>query len=226
MLCLRDVRASNSLHSCSIPIDTQTRGTTITEPMKTLTRSELGAVAILLGEFWLRELTLARVQQLCATEITDALSAFEWSLPQATDDDLQEHLERLQIDYCQLLIGPKGHISPVESVWAADQFQSKSVDQMKSFFDLLPGYQPPDRFHDHIGVQLDFAGHLLIAADQHASAETEQADDLLETYVQQRIVWAKPMLAKVHRQAQTSFYRRLSTVTQQWISFFESKPSS
>ena len=97
---------------------------------------------------------------------------------------------------------------------------------MKSFFDLLPEYQPPDRFHDHIGVQLDFAGHLLIAADQQTADESEQADDLVKTYVQQRIVWAKPMLKKVHQQAQTSFYRRLSAVTQQWICFFESKQRS
>ena len=196
------------------------------EPMKTLSRSELGAVAILLGEFWLRELTPARVEQLCTPQIAAALAAFDWSLPQATDVDLKESLERFQIDYCQLLIGPKGHISPVESVWSADQFQSQSVDKMKSFFDLLPVYTPPDRFHDHIGVQLDFAGHLLIAADQQTTDEFVQTDDLLETYVQQCIVWAKPMLKTVHQQAQTSFYRRLSTVTQQWIGFFESKPSS
>ena len=191
-----------------------------------MTRSELGAVAILLGEFWLQELTAVRIQQLSKSEIAAALEALDWSLPQPTDDDLVESLERLQIDYCQLLIGPQGHVSPVESVWASDQFQSQSVDTMKSFFDLLPDYQPPDRFHDHIGVQLDFAGHLLIAADRQPTNELEQADDLLETYVQQRVVWAKPMLKKVHQQAQTSFYRQLSTVTQEWIRFFESKPTS
>ena len=61
----------------------------------------------MLGEFWLRELTLARVEQLGSTEIATALSAFEWSLPQVTDGDVVEKLEQLQIDYCQLLIGPK-----------------------------------------------------------------------------------------------------------------------
>lgn len=203
-----------------------TRGTVITDLMKTLTRSELGAVAILLGEFWLRELTSARVEQLCAADITNALSALDWSLPQVTDGDLEDHLERLQIDYCQLLIGPQGHVSPVESIWIADQFQSQSIDKMKSFFDLLPDYQPPDRFHDHVGVQLDFAGHLLIAADQQTPDELEQADNLLETYVQQCVAWAKPMLEKVHQQAQTSFYRQLTTVTQQWIGFFEPERNS
>ena len=202
------------------------KGTVIEEPLKTLTRSELGAVAILLGEFWLQELTAQRIQQLSTSEIAAALEALDWSLPQPTEDDLVGSLERLQIDYCQLLIGPQGHVSPVESVWASDQFQSQSVDTMKSFFDLLPDYQPPDRFHDHVGVQLDFAGHLLIAADRQPTNELEQADDLLETYVQQRVVWAKPMLKKVHQQAQTSFYRQLSTVTQEWIRFFESKPTS
>jgi len=74
--------------------------------LKTLTRSELGAVAILLGEFWLRELTLQRLEQLSQTEIADSLAALGWSLPQLSDGDVEEDLERLQIDYCQLLIGP------------------------------------------------------------------------------------------------------------------------
>lgn len=138
-----------------------------------------------------------------------------------TDGDLEQELERLQIDYCQLLIGPQGHVSPVESVWATDQFQSNSVDAMRSFFDLLPSYRPPDKFHDHIGVQLDFAGHLLMAADQQTAGQLEQADYLFKTYLQHRVLWAKPMLKKVHQQAQTSFYRQLSTVTRQWIGFYE-----
>jgi len=141
-----------------------------------------------------------------------------------TEDDWEENLERLQVDYCQLLIGPQGHISPVESVWTADQFQSKSVDEMKAFFDLLPNYQPPDKFHDHIGVQLDFAGHLLIATDRQTSDDHQPQDDLLRTYLHVRVTWAKPMLKKVQQQAQTKFYRQLSTVTQQWLSIFEAEP--
>ncbi len=177
----------------------------------------------------MKELSAARIEQLSTSEISDALDALGWQMPQPADDDLEENLERLQTDYCQLLIGPKGHVSPIESVWTADQFQSPSVDKMKSFFDLLPNYQPPDRFHDHIGVQLDFAGHLLLAADQetdNAPGTLDHADDLLKTYVQRRLVWTRPMLKKVQQQAQTGFYVQLSSVTQEWIRLFQPKPTS
>jgi len=143
-------------------------------------------------------------------------------LPQSDDDE--GVLERLQIDYCQLLIGPKGHLSPVESVWVADQFQSQTVDAMKSFFELLPDYQPPDRFHDHIGVQLDFAGHLLQAADK-AGKDSDQADDLVRVFTQQRLAWTAPLLEKVERQAKSLFYRQLADATKRWLRFFDSKPS-
>ena len=140
----------------------------------------------------------------------------------AKGKSLDEDLERLQIDYCQLLIGPKGHLSPVESVWASDQFQSKSVDAMQSFFDLLSDYQPPDGFHDHIGVQLDFAGHLLQAADR-AAQDSDRADDLVNIFVRKRLAWTTPLLQKVKQQAQTTFYRQLAEATECWLDFFNLK---
>lgn len=130
-------------------------------------RTALGSVAKLLGELWLREVTLQRLQQLHADRsIGDSLKSLGMELPSVNADAVDAKIEELAIDYCQLLIGPKGHLSPVQSVWVAEQFQSSCVDAMKSFFELLPGYQPPGSFHDHIGVQLDFAGSVLIAADR------------------------------------------------------------
>lgn len=138
-------------------------------------RASIGSVAKLLGELWLREVTLSRLHQLHAdASIGDSLKSLGLELPHLTADAIDEKIEDLAIDYCQLLIGPKGHISPVQSVWVAEQFQSTSVDAMKSFFELLPGYQPPGSFHDHVGVQLDFAGSMLIATDHLAQPESSQ----------------------------------------------------
>ena len=164
------------------------------------------------------------------SKIADALASLPLKLPYATTtatvtatgQSLDDDLERLQIDYCQLLIGPKGHLSPVESVWVSDQFQSKSVDAMQSFFDLLTDYQPPDGFHDHIGVQLDFAGHVLQSADR-AGKDFEQADDLVNVFVLKRLAWTPPLLQKVKQQAQTTFYRQLAEATERWLDFFNIK---
>ena len=197
------------------------QGFFINNAFNTLERSELGAVAILLGEFWLRELTAKRTKQLSQSDIADALTSLPLYLPGSRGENQEEDLERLQIDYCQLLIGPKGHVSPVESVWVADQFQSKAVDAMKSFFDLLSGYQPPDGFHDHIGVQLDFAGHLLQAADQ-VGENFDQTNELVNIFVQKRLVWTTPFLKEAKQRAETNFYRQLAVATQQWLSFFNS----
>ena len=170
----------------------------------------------------MRELTTGRAEQLSQSEVAAALALLPLELPNATGQNSDADLERLQIDYCQLLIGPKGHISPVESVWIADQFQSKSVDVMQSFFDLLPDYQPPDGFHDHIGVQLDFAGHLLQAADRIES-DFDEADELVSVFVQRRLVWTQPLLQQVKQRARTTFYRQLADATERWLSIFDSK---
>ena len=188
----------------------------------------MGAVAILLGELWLRELTANRIGQLSEPETKNALAAIGLPLPNLDkrgEGKSEELIEELQIDFCQLLIGPQGHISPVESVWASEQFQSKTVDQMRAFFELLPGYQPTANFHDHIGVQLDFAGHLLTASANSAAndeqANDEQLDELIAIYVEQRMAWTKPMLEKVKRQAQTEFYQQLADVTLNFVELFK-----
>lgn len=173
-----------------------------------------------MADFWLHELTAKRVKALSPVELGIALRSLPLELPKVADNHLEADLERLQIDYCQMLIGPKNHISPVESVWIAEQFQSKSVDNMRTFFELLPGYSPPGKFYDHIGVQLDFAGHLLQAAARTPD-DAGQVDDLVKVFVQQRLSWTGPFLQNVKHQSQTAFYRQLADATENWLSLFE-----
>ena len=75
-------------------------------------------------------------------------------------------IEQLKVDYCELLVGPKGHISPVQSVWADNQFQSKTAASMNRFFELIPEYKPESNLSDHIGVQLDFLSAILRQTDE------------------------------------------------------------
>ena len=185
----------------------------------------LGHCGILLGSCWMKEMTHESLSALGSDgspELREALKKLEWEIPEPTDSDARDGvIEELAIDYCRLLIGPKGHLSPVESVWVTDQFQSETVSAMQAFFDLLPGYQPPISLHDHIGVQLDYAGNLLIAAGK--SGEPEAFDPVL-AFCGSRLGWIDGLLRGISSLAQTDFYRGLSTATGRWVADVRDRP--
>ncbi len=173
----------------------------------------MGHCGILLGNCWLKEMThqsLAALGRDASASLKEALLDLGWEIPCPND----ETIEALQIDYCRLLIGPKGHLSPVESVWATRQFQSDCVSSMQSFFELLPEYQPPESLLDHIGVQLDCAGHLLIAASHSRHRE---ALEPMVAFAETRLAWPEDLLTGVQERAETEFYRGLANATRGWI---------
>ena len=168
---------------------------------------------MLLGSCWMKEMTHESLLALGRDgnpALWGALQELEWEVPEPSN----ETIESLEIDYCRLLIGPKGHLSPVESVWVSDQFQSETVSAMQSFFDLLPGYRPPISLHDHIGVQLDYAGNLLVAAGK---SQDEAAFEPVLVFCQNRLAWIDGLLRGVNSLAQTDFYRGLATATGHWV---------
>ncbi len=185
----------------------------------------LGHCGILLGSCWMKEMTHESLSALsgdASSELKEALKKLEWEVPVPTDSEARDGvIEKLAIDYCRLLIGPKGHLSPVESVWATDQFQSETVSAMQGFFDLLPGYHPPISLHDHIGVQLDFAGNLLVAA---GNSEEPEAFDPLVAFSGSRLGWIDGLLRGINSLAQTDFYRGLATATGRWVATVQNHP--
>ncbi len=185
----------------------------------------LGHCGILLGNCWLNEMThetLSALGESTSAELKDALRKLEWKIPGPGSSEAREEvIEELAIDYCQLLVGPKGHLSPVESVWVSDQFQSETVSAMKAFFDLLPGYQPPISLQDHIGVQLDYAGNLLIAA---GNSGEPAAFEPLAAFCGSRLTWIDGLLDGVRSRAKTDFYRGLSVATGRWVAEVQSRP--
>lgn len=187
----------------------------------------LGHCGILLGSCWIKEMTLESLSALGAggsPELKDALKKLEWEIPEPADAQARDAvIEELAIDYCRLLIGPKGHLSPVESVWTTDQFQSESVSAMQAFFDLLPEYQPPISLHDHIGVQLDYAGNLLVAAGN--SGEPAAFEPVL-AFCGSRLAWIDGLLRGINSTAQTEFYRGLSTATGRWVAEVQDRPAA
>jgi TorA maturation chaperone TorD len=185
----------------------------------------LGHCGILLGSCWLKEMTeesLSALGESRSAELNEALRKLEWKIPQpASSDARDEVIEELAIDYCRLLVGPKGHLSPVESVWVTDQFQSETVSAMQAFFDLLPGYQPPSSLQDHIGVQLDYAGHLLVAA---GNLQDPAAFEPVAAFCGSRLGWIDGLLRGGKSRARTDFYRGLSTATERWVADVQNGP--
>ena len=186
----------------------------------------LGHCGILLGSCWMKEMTHESLSVLGGDvnpELKEALKKLEWEVPQPTDSEARDSvIEELAIDYCRLLIGPKGHLSPVESVWATDQFQSETVSAMQAFFDLLPDYQPPVSLHDHIGVQLDYAGNLLVAA---GNSKEPAAFEPVLAFCGSRLSWIDGFLQGISSMAQTNFYRGLATATGRWVAEVQLRPN-
>lgn len=186
----------------------------------------LGHCGILLGSCWMKEMTHESLSVLGGDvnpELKEALKKLEWEVPQPTDSEARDSvIEELAIDYCRLLIGPKGHLSPVESVWATDQFQSETVSAMQAFFDLLPDYQPPVSLHDHIGVQLDYAGNLLVAA---GNSKEPAAFEPVLAFCGNRLSWIDGLLQGISSMAQTNFYRGLATATGRWVAEVQLRPN-
>jgi len=123
-----------------------------------------------------------------------------------------EMLDRLAADYCQLLIGPKKHLPPVQSVWADHKFQSVAASSAVRFYELYADYHSPGTIPDHLGCQLHFAAFLL---DQICHEDT--AEQVLAQFRQEHLGWAEQLLQRVTVKADTDFYRGLAVTTTQLI---------
>ena len=167
----------------------------------------LGEISGLLGRLWLREVDTATMQALSSPSFWDLYESLGGFVP---EDLGAESIEKLAVEYCELLIGPKGHISPVQSVWAANQLQSGTSAAMNRFFELVLGYQAQSNLSDHLGVQLDFAGVLL-------QSDEEAAQGVLNLFAQQHLNWAYNFLDKVETQTDSDFYLGLARVTRSMI---------
>ena len=181
-------------------------------PPKSLLKS---TVYQFLGQLWLHEVDAATLHTLNQPGVRAAFEELGGSVPAELDGAT---VERLAIDYCQLLIGPQEQLSPVQSIWEEDQFQGDAAASMNRYFQLIDGYQPPIGIVDHLGVQLNFAAQLVLATETEPSAQT-----LVMQYADDHLKWCDPFLEQVTKKAETDFYRSLARVTKQVLITFEEK---
>ncbi len=171
------------------------------------TSVESAEVVELIGSLWLNEVTEDSLTSMQSEEFRLPFVELGGFIPDSKPDEITE---RLAIEYCQLLIGPKGHISPVQSVWATNQFQSETSASMNRFFELLPSYQPASNLSDHIGVQLDFLSALLRQPE-------ESVNEIIPLYVNQHLRWTQSFLDRMIDQDTSKFYQGLACVTKKLI---------
>ena len=97
-------------------------------------RQQLAAVYELLGHLWGREADRSLLQTLAEPTMKTAWEALGGYSPTEIDEAL---IEELAVDYCQLLVGPKNHVAPIQSVWEDQTLQSQAVSSMKKYLSLI-----------------------------------------------------------------------------------------
>jgi len=181
----------------------------LSAPLTSAACLQLSSVYNLLSQLWSSEVTLEQLQTLNEPDLRGAIEHLGGNVPL---DISAETVETLAVDYCQLLIGPKNHLPPVESIWVEGQFQSTTASSVKQYYDLLPGFSPAVTIPDHIGAQLEFMAQLFqhAAMKDNPEAYTETADRFFEKH----LGWTNNFLRQVHEKATTDFYQGLARITQ------------
>ncbi|MEK6238093.1 MAG: molecular chaperone TorD family protein, partial [Planctomycetales bacterium] len=150
-----------------------------------------GAMYGLLARLWLREANRELVNQLGSPPLRDAFIEAGGVLPA---DSGGATIEQLEIDYCQLFVGPKDHLPPFQSVWQGGQLQGKPTESMTRYVDLV-GYEieplPHGVMLDHLGVQLDVMSHIAgrIATRVSDPETSKTIQDLTHSYFAAHLRW-------------------------------------
>ena len=176
------------------------------------TRAALGALARLWSRIWLQEIDEEWVR--CCEETV-------WSgvLPLPEGDRLDDQLDALAVDYCGLFAHPTSSRPPVQSVWVSDRYEGEPSEQVRWWF-ACAGYDRPALGRtvpdDHIGIQIDLAGHLL-ADHQPWRQQGETLREMLADYYQSHLAWSQALWRQVEQKATTAFYREAAGGTWLWL---------
>lgn len=173
--------------------------------------SELATVFNLFGRVWLREIDESFLLQLqtCETELQ--------TCGVATHELQVDQLSRLAVDYCQLLIGPRGAISPLQSVAETGLMEGDVVASMREMLAYQKRTVCDTVMVDHLGFQLQTMGGILESVTQSASENQDDLRHYAETFFAQHLAWGRAWSRRVAKQAQTDFYRSAASVTEKLI---------
>ncbi|MGI9516797.1 MAG: TorD/DmsD family molecular chaperone [Pirellulaceae bacterium] len=172
--------------------------------------AELAGVCALLSRLWNEEANRQALQQLSHPGVAASWKRLGGEVPSATP----EVVEELAVDYCQLLIGPQGHVSPVQSIWSTGRFEADAAHSMQQFIDMLKGFQPCNKIIDHVAVQLQYFGAVLGVAGQ---APNDLWRGLATRFADSHLEWTGEFFEKAEQQSNTDFYRGLAMVSRRFL---------
>lgn len=185
--------------------------------MQTQTSEEFAALAgmyRLLGRLWMREVDEASLRELHREPLRTSFEAAGGVLPNEANANV---IEELAIDYCRLLIGPKDHFPPFQSVWQDGQLLGETTTSMSQFIDIV-GYDasalPDGIMLDHFAVQLDVMGHIY----QQFAVQPELADgirEIADRFHAAHLAWILVLLEAAHEKADSGFYRSVVGLTRE-----------
>lgn len=175
------------------------------------------AVYRLLARLWKQEVDAVTLEELQRGAVHESYIAAGGSLPEAVN---QATLDALAVDFCQLFLGPTGHLPPYQSVWSDGQFHTSPVVSVRRYLQLLDAKQwDQERMLDHLSVELAVMASLLERLQQ-VDRKARHFDDLAQVVVaffREHVAWAKTFCKAAHRRAQTEFYRSLFEVTADFL---------
>lgn len=169
--------------------------------------AEAAGLFALLSALWAKEANEKVLKSMTQPPLAAAWKKAGGQLPARIDP---EWIESLSVDYCQLLIGPKNHASPFQSVWDQSRYQGDAAESMKKYVDMVEGFQPCLDMLDHVAVQLQFASALMSMAEQ---AKRKLIIGLAQAFARDHLEWTSPFFKRVREQAETPFYRSLADIS-------------
>ena len=160
-----------------------------------------------LSHLLMHELDLNGLQGLNHSEIRDELAGLGIEVPTAT----QQHVEELEVDFCQIFIGPKEFAAPYQSVWQSGFLQGPAVKSMRAFLEIVTPISD-HAMPDHAGFQLEVMALIL-----RFENENPDCRDLSLDFFQHHVSWTGSMFCRAQLLAQSRFYESLLMAAAQFI---------
>jgi TorA maturation chaperone TorD len=174
----------------------------------------------LLARLWSDEIDAGLFAALQSKPLGDAFCAAGGSV--LDDSGTPENIDAMQLDYCRLFVGPKGHIPPVQSVFQQGRFEGDAAGSIKQVMEVLGFDRPLFKTlpADHVANLLSTFSTLLAAVDTGVSTQDEsyaELADMLAVVFDAHLEWIEQLARVAATRAETSFYRSLLSMTEHFL---------
>lgn len=180
------------------------------------------AVFRLLADIWLKEPDEGMLSKLADSEFAQAYQAAGGDLTELAEATPESEIaERLACDYCQLFIGPRKPLSLHQSVWSEGRLEGAAVRGVREFADVLGlsldelESSMPDHLSVELGIMATILDRYQLAEDD--SDERSALGEIAQSFFARHLTWPGPLFRQAHQRSETSFYRGLIRLTDDFL---------